>query len=126
MKRILILYTFVAALGGLVFGFDTAVINGALPFFTKHFDLSHAMQGWAVSSALIGCIIGALFIGRPGDTYGRRYMLKILAILFNQYGCREQRIQRIQGFFFASSACASQQGKVEVRLEHTGRLEHLA
>lgn len=82
MKRVLILYTFVAALGGLVFGFDTAVINGALPFFTKHFDLSHAMQGWAVSSALIGCIIGALFIGRPGDSFGRRYMLKILAILF--------------------------------------------
>ncbi len=82
MKRVLILYTFVAALGGLVFGFDTAVINGALPFFTKHFDLSHAMQGWAVSSALIGCIFGALFIGRPGDTYGRRYMLKVLAILF--------------------------------------------
>jgi sugar porter (SP) family MFS transporter len=82
MKRILILYTFVAALGGLVFGFDTAVINGAMPFFTKHFDLSHALQGWAVSSALIGCIIGALFIGRPGDIFGRRYMLKVLAILF--------------------------------------------
>src|ERR1039457_809060 len=82
MKKTLLLYTFVAALGGLVFGFDTAVINGALPFFTKHFDLSHAMQGWAVSSALIGCIMGALFIGRPGDIYGRRYMLKVLAILF--------------------------------------------
>jgi sugar porter (SP) family MFS transporter len=82
MKKTLLLYTFVAALGGLVFGFDTAVINGALPFFTKHFDLSHAMQGWAVSSALIGCIIGALFIGRPGDIFGRRYMLKVLAILF--------------------------------------------
>ena len=82
MKRNLILYTLVAALGGLVFGFDTAVINGAMPFFTKHFELSHAMQGWAVSSALIGCIIGALFIGRPGDTYGRRYMLKVLAVLF--------------------------------------------
>ena len=82
MKRALLIYTFVAALGGLLFGFDTAVINGALPFFTKHFGLTEAMKGWAVSSALIGCIIGALFIGRPGDIFGRRYMLRILAVLF--------------------------------------------
>ncbi|MCX6250026.1 MAG: sugar porter family MFS transporter [Bacteroidetes bacterium] len=82
MKKTLLLYTFVAALGGLVFGFDTAVINGAMPFFVKHFDLTHAMQGWAVSSALIGCIIGAFFIGRPGDIFGRRYMLKVLSVLF--------------------------------------------
>jgi sugar porter (SP) family MFS transporter len=82
MKRALLIYTFVAALGGLLFGFDTAVINGALPFFTTHFGLTEAMKGWAVSSALIGCIIGALFIGRPGDIFGRRYMLRILAVLF--------------------------------------------
>ncbi len=82
MKRTLLLYTFVAALGGLVFGFDTAVINGAMPFFTKHFNLDTTGQGWAVSSALIGCIIGALFIGRPADAFGRRYMLRVLASLF--------------------------------------------
>lgn len=82
MKRNLFLYTATAALGGLLFGFDTAVINGAMPFFTKYFDLNGTMQGWAVSSALIGCIIGALFIGRPGDYLGRRFMLKILAVLF--------------------------------------------
>ncbi len=82
MKRTLFLYTFVAALGGLLFGFDTAVINGAMPFFTDYFGLTGAMQGWAVSSALVGCIFGALFIGRPGDFFGRRYMLKVLAFLF--------------------------------------------
>ena len=82
MRKSLYLYTFVAALGGLLFGFDTAVINGAMPFFTKYFDLNGAMQGWAVSSALIGCIIGALFIGRPGDYLGRRFMLRFLAVLF--------------------------------------------
>ncbi|MCX6233878.1 MAG: sugar porter family MFS transporter [Bacteroidetes bacterium] len=82
MKRALLIYTFIAALGGLLFGFDTAVINGALPFFTTHFGLTEAMKGWAVSSALIGCIMGALFIGRPGDIFGRRYMLRILAVLF--------------------------------------------
>ncbi|MCD6347133.1 MAG: sugar porter family MFS transporter [Bacteroidales bacterium] len=82
MKRNLILYTFVAALGGLLFGFDTAVVNGAIPFFSDYFDLSDAMKGWAVSSALIGCIIGALVIGWPGDRFGRRDTLKVLGLLF--------------------------------------------
>ena len=50
-----------AALGGLLFGFDTAVISGTIPFVTKYFQLTHAMLGWAVSSALIGCIIGSVF-----------------------------------------------------------------
>jgi len=82
MRRSLYLYTATAALGGLLFGFDTAVINGAMPFFTKFFELSGAGQGWAVSSALIGSVFGALFIGRPGDFLGRRYMLRILALMF--------------------------------------------
>lgn len=82
MKKKLLAYTFVAAIGGFLFGFDTAVINGALPFFTEFFSLNKTGQGWAVSSALIGCILGALFAGRPGDIYGRRYMLRILAVLF--------------------------------------------
>ena len=82
MPKNLYLYTIVAALGGLLFGFDTAVINGALPFFSDHFQLDKVMQGWAVSSAIFGCIVGAIGIGRPGDKYGRRYMLKITALLF--------------------------------------------
>lgn len=82
MRQPLYLYTFVAALGGLLFGFDTAVINGAIPFFTHHFGLTDAMKGWAVSSALIGCVIGALAVGRPGDYFGRRLVLRVLALLF--------------------------------------------
>jgi len=82
MPRNLYLYTIVAALGGLLFGFDTAVINGALPFFRDHFELDKVMEGWAMSSAIFGCIVGAIGIGRPGDKYGRRYMLKITALLF--------------------------------------------
>ncbi len=82
MKKRVLFYTFVAALGGLLFGYDTAVINGALPFFTEHFQLTTSMQGWAVSSALIGCIVGAFFIGRLGDKYGRRSMLRVMAIFF--------------------------------------------
>ncbi len=82
MPRKLFLYTIVAALGGLLFGFDTAVINGALPFFREHFQLDKVMEGWAMSSAIFGCIVGAIGIGRPGDKYGRRYMLKVTAFLF--------------------------------------------
>lgn len=82
MPRNLYLYTFVAGLGGFLFGFDTAVINGALPFFRDYFQLDKVMEGWAMSSAIFGCIVGAITIGRPGDKYGRRYMLKITAFLF--------------------------------------------
>ncbi len=82
MPKNLFLYTIVAALGGFLFGFDTAVINGALPFFRDHFELDKVMEGWAMSSAIFGCIVGAIGVGRLGDKYGRRYMLKITALLF--------------------------------------------
>lgn len=82
MSKKLYLYTLVAALGGLLFGFDTAVINGALPYFKIYFNLTHAMEGWAVSSAIFGCLSGALAVGRLGDAFGRRKMLKVVAILF--------------------------------------------
>jgi sugar porter (SP) family MFS transporter len=82
MPRSLYIYSLVAALGGFLFGFDTAVINGALPFFRDYFQLDKVMEGWAMSSAIIGCVIGAIAIGRPADKYGRRYMLKVTALLF--------------------------------------------
>lgn len=81
MKTRLFLYSFVTALGGFLFGFDTAVINGALPFFSSHFNLDEGLQGFAVGSALFGCVVGAITIGRPGDKYGRRTMLIWMAIL---------------------------------------------
>ncbi len=82
MKKSLILYALVAALGGFLFGFDTAVINGALPFFRDYFQLDKVMEGWAMSSAILGCIAGAIGIGKPADVYGRRNMLKVMAALF--------------------------------------------
>jgi len=81
MKTKLFLYSFVTALGGFLFGFDTAVINGALPFFSSYFGLDEGLQGFAVGSALFGCVIGAITIGRPGDKYGRKTMLIWMAIL---------------------------------------------
>jgi MFS family permease len=79
----LILFATVAALGGFLFGFDTAVINGALEFFREYLQLeaNSFMEGWVVSSALLGCAAGAIGIGRFGDRYGRRYMLRVTAAL---------------------------------------------
>lgn len=82
MKKSLFLFAFVGALGGFLFGFDTAVINGALPFFREYFELDKVMEGWVMSSAIFGCIVGAISIGKPGDKYGRRNMLKVMASLF--------------------------------------------
>jgi len=82
MRRYLYFVTFVAALGGLMFGFETAVINGAIHYVSEAFRLDAFMKGFVVSTALAGCVIGALFIGKPGDIYGRRFMLKIMAFLF--------------------------------------------
>ncbi len=82
MKRYLYFVTFAAALGGLMFGFETAVINGAIHYVTEAFQLNAFMKGFVVSTALAGCVVGALFIGKPGDIYGRRFMLRIMAFLF--------------------------------------------
>jgi len=82
VKQTLYLYTFVAALGGLLFGFDTAVISGTIPFITDFFNLNDAMLGYAVSSALIGCVVGAISVGKLGDVFGRRTMLRVMAALF--------------------------------------------
>ena len=82
MRRYLYFVTFVAALGGLMFGFETAVINGAIHYVTETFQLDAFMKGFVVSTALAGCVIGALFIGKPGDKYGRRFMFRIMAFLF--------------------------------------------
>ena len=74
--------TIVAALGGLLFGFDTAVIAGTTHALTDIFRLSPGMLGVTVASALWGTILGAIFGGIPGDKYGRRDSLRIMAVLY--------------------------------------------
>ncbi len=67
------LLTVVAALGGLLFGYDTAVISGAIGFLQAHFDLDPQLgKGWAAASALIGCAAGAAAAGFFGDRLGRK------------------------------------------------------
>ncbi|HXQ81089.1 MAG TPA: sugar porter family MFS transporter [Opitutaceae bacterium] len=73
----------VAALGGLLFGWDWVVIGGAKPFFERFFDLKDpALVGWANSCALIGCLAGALAAGAMSDRFGRRRLLILSALLF--------------------------------------------
>ncbi len=71
-----------AALGGLLFGFDIAIITGAGPFITKQFALDDIRLGWAFSSLLFGCVLGCFFTGRLADRYGRKKLLVSVAILF--------------------------------------------
>lgn len=71
-----------AALGGLLFGYDTAVISGAIGFLESHFNLSTTGVGWAASCALVGCVPGALAAGWLNQTLGRRVTLMLSAVLF--------------------------------------------
>jgi sugar porter (SP) family MFS transporter len=75
----------VAALGGLLFGYDWVVIGGAKPFYELYFGIANspALQGWAMSSALVGCVAGAAVAGKLADSYGRRPLLIFAAVLFS-------------------------------------------
>ena len=81
--------TIVAALGGLLFGFDTAVIAGTTHALTDTYHLSPGSLGVTVAAALWGTIVGAMFAGVPGDRYGRRDSLRVMAILYfaSSLGC---------------------------------------
>jgi len=78
----LVVITLIAATGGFLFGFDMAVISGALTFVQTQFDLSAAQEGWFVSSALIGCILGVAISGEYSDRLGRRFAMMTAAMLF--------------------------------------------
>jgi len=78
-----------AALGGFLFGFDTAVISGAEDFVTKQFQLNSHWEGWFVSSAILGCILGVSVAGKLSDALGRKLILLLSALLFllSAIGC---------------------------------------
>lgn len=74
--------TGVAAIGGFLFGYDTAVINGANTYLKAAFQLTPAQEGIAGASAILGCIPGAMFAGSLSDRFGRRKLLFFCALLF--------------------------------------------
>ena len=76
------LVTLVAALGGLLFGYDTGVINGAIGPLKAHFDLTPRSQGWATGCALLGCALGAAGAGAFSDRFGRKKVLILSAVFF--------------------------------------------
>jgi MFS transporter, SP family, sugar:H+ symporter len=77
-----VLIASVAALGGLLFGYDSAVINGAVSALQDHFHVSNAALGFAVASALLGAAAGAMTAGRLADKIGRLQVMRIAALLF--------------------------------------------
>lgn len=83
-SRYVLLISLVSAMGGLLFGYDWVVIGGAKPFYEKFFQItqSPALQGWAMSCALIGCLLGALTSGVFSDRFGRKKLLIFSAFLF--------------------------------------------
>jgi len=82
-KSFLLLICFVAAMGGFLFGYDWVVVGGAKPFYEPYFHIdTPEMQGWGTSSALIGCIFGALFCFWAADKYGRRRLLILSGVMF--------------------------------------------
>jgi sugar porter (SP) family MFS transporter len=72
-----------AALGGFLFGYDTAVISGTIGFVKAKFTLDTAMEGWFVSSALVGCIAGVAMAGEISDRFGRKHALLASGLLFS-------------------------------------------
>ncbi|MDE3068050.1 MAG: sugar porter family MFS transporter [Verrucomicrobiota bacterium] len=81
-RGLLLVSAVVAALGSLLFGFDTAVISGTTEALKQVFSLSENLLGFTVSSALLGTMVGSLLVGRPADWWGRRPVLVGLAVFF--------------------------------------------
>lgn len=98
MKPYVVLISLVAACGGLLFGFDTAVISGVVPFIKPYFNLSDAELGLAVSSVLLGCIAGTQLAGKPGDLLGRKKTLLITALLFLTSALGSAMVESFAGF----------------------------
>ncbi len=82
MMKHVYLISVIAAIGGLLFGYDTAVISGAIGYLSEKFELSAVGTGFAASAAIWGCVVGVLFAGWLSDRFGRKRVLLLTAVLF--------------------------------------------
>src|SRR6185436_17193225 len=80
--RFVVFATAVAAIGGFLFGYDTAVINGANSYLKAYLNLSPSQEGLAGASAILGCIPGAMVVGFLSDRFGRKKLQKVCAVLY--------------------------------------------
>ncbi|MDE5713313.1 MAG: sugar porter family MFS transporter [Muribaculaceae bacterium] len=92
-KKFIYFICFVSALGGLLFGYDWVVIGGAKPFYEVFFGITDnpVQQGWAMSIAIAGCLVGATTAGKLADLIGRKWLLMISSVIFliSAYGTGE-------------------------------------
>jgi SP family arabinose:H+ symporter-like MFS transporter len=88
-KAYLVMICLISALGGFLFGYDTAVISGTLTFVRTQFQMDALLEGWFVGSALLGCVIGVAFAGIIADRFGRKMALILSAVLLlvSAVGC---------------------------------------
>ena len=94
----------IAATGGLLFGFDTGVISGAIPFFQKDFGLDNSMVELVTSAGLVGAILGALFCGKITDILGRKVVILASAVICSLVGiCFQYRAVDYSPFIFGNS-----------------------
>lgn len=100
-KSVLLLVALVAILGGFLFGYDTVVINGANQYLKTHFLLNPSQEGLAGSSAIAGCIPGAILAGFFSDRFGRRKVLFVCAILYALSGVLSAVPQTFYQFLWA-------------------------
>lgn len=89
--------SFIASLGGFLFGYDTAIISGCNSFLQSHFNLSPALLGWVVSSALLGTILGCIVAGTFTDRFGRKKALILAALLLSLSAMGSMLTPQFQG-----------------------------
>jgi len=80
--KMVLIYSLVASLGGLLFGFDIAIFSGTIPFITPFFQLSPESLGWVASCLYVGCVVGAICFGKITEYLGRKPSLFIVSIIF--------------------------------------------
>jgi MFS family permease len=99
--RFILLVSIIAALGRLLFDFDTAIISGTIPFITQYSQLQNDTLGAAVNSVLVGCVIGAFFTEKMANRSGRRYVLFVYIVLLAVSGVGAALSQQLSVFIFS-------------------------